>query len=83
MGDDPRAARRDGRAIDQLRPVTFERDYTVMAPGSVLVTFGQTKVLCTASVEEARPALDAGHRPRVGHRRVLHAPGFDARTGLA
>ena len=33
----------------------FERDYTVMAPGSVLVTFGQTKVLCTASVEERVP----------------------------
>ena len=46
-----RTARQDGRAIDQLRPVSFERDYTVMAPGSVLVTFGQTKVLCTASVE--------------------------------
>ena len=33
----------------------FDRDYTVMAPGSVLVTFGQTKVLCTASVEERVP----------------------------
>jgi ribonuclease PH len=52
---DPRTARQDGRAIDQLRPVSLERDYTVMAPGSVLVTFGQTKVLCTASVEERVP----------------------------
>jgi ribonuclease PH len=50
-----RTARQDGRATDQLRPVSFERDYTVMAPGSVLVTFGQTKVLCTASVEERVP----------------------------
>ena len=41
--------------MDELRPVSFERDYTVMAPGSVLVTFGQTKVLCTASVEERVP----------------------------
>ena len=48
-------ARQDGRAVDQLRPVRFDRDYTVMAPGSVLVTFGQTKVLCTASVEERVP----------------------------
>ena len=55
VSGDPRAARQDGRAIDQLRPVSFERDYTVMAPGSVLVTFGQTKVLCTASVEERVP----------------------------
>ena len=52
---DSRAARQDGRAVDQLRPVSFDRDYTVMAPGSVLVTFGQTKVLCTASVEERVP----------------------------
>ena len=55
MSGDSRTARPDGRAIDQLRPVTFERDYTVMAPGSVLVTFGQTKVLCTASVEDRVP----------------------------
>jgi ribonuclease PH len=55
VNGDPRAARQDGRAVDQLRPVRFDRDYTVMAPGSVLVTFGQTKVLCTASVEERVP----------------------------
>ncbi len=55
VSGDPRTARQDGRAVDQLRPVQFERDYTVMAPGSVLVTFGQTKVLCTASVEERVP----------------------------
>ena len=53
-GDD-RTARPDGRTVDQLRPVTFERDYTVMAPGSVLVAFGRTRVLCTASVEERVP----------------------------
>ncbi len=57
---DPRTARRDGRSVDQLRPVSFERDYTVMAPGSVLVTFGKTKVLCTASVEERVPAWMRG-----------------------
>jgi ribonuclease PH len=47
--------RRDGREPDDLRPLAFERDYTVMAPGSVLVTMGRTKVLCTASVEERVP----------------------------
>ena len=52
---DARTARGDGRALDELRPVSFERDYTVMAPGSVLVAFGQTKVLCTASVEDRVP----------------------------
>src|SRR5438093_10871956 len=45
----------DGRADDQLRPVTFERDYTEFAAGSVLVTFGKTRVLCTASIDEDIP----------------------------
>ena len=45
----------DGRADDQLRPVTFERDYTEFAAGSVLVTFGRTRVLCTASIDEDIP----------------------------
>jgi ribonuclease PH len=52
---DPRVARVDGRALDELRPVSFTRDFTVMAPGSVLATFGRTKVLCTASVEDRVP----------------------------
>ena len=47
--------RPDGRAHDALRPITFERDYTEMAAGSVLVTFGRTRVLCTASVDEGVP----------------------------
>ncbi|MCP5029080.1 MAG: ribonuclease PH [Actinomycetia bacterium] len=47
--------RPDGRANDELRPVSFERDFTVMAAGSVLVSFGQTRVLCTASVDEDVP----------------------------
>ena len=53
--NDPRALRRDGRAIDELRPVTFERDFTEFASGSVLVSMGMTKVLCTASVEDRVP----------------------------
>jgi ribonuclease PH len=47
--------RGDGRAIDELRPATFDRDFTVFAPGSVLVSMGRTRVLCTASVEERVP----------------------------
>jgi ribonuclease PH len=47
--------RPDGRADDELRAVTFERDYTEMADGSCLVTFGRTKVLCTASVDDNVP----------------------------
>ncbi len=47
--------RPDGRAPDELRPISFERDYTDMTPGSVLVTFGRTRVLCTVSIEEDIP----------------------------
>ncbi len=48
-------ARPDGRESNELRPITFERDYTEMAAGSVLVTFGRTRVLCTASIDEDVP----------------------------
>ena len=44
-------ARSDARAADQLRPVRITRGYTIHAEGSVLIEFGDTKVLCTASVE--------------------------------
>ncbi|MEQ8717646.1 MAG: ribonuclease PH [Acidimicrobiales bacterium] len=47
--------RSDGRNPDELRPIRFVRDYTEMAMGSVLVEFGRTRVLCTASVEEDVP----------------------------
>jgi ribonuclease PH len=47
--------RHDGREPDQLRPITFTRDYTELAMGSVLVEMGRTRVLCTASVEERVP----------------------------
>ncbi len=47
--------RRDGREPDDLRALAFTRDYTQFAAGSVLVEFGMTRVLCTASVEERVP----------------------------
>jgi ribonuclease PH len=47
--------RADGRRPDQARPLSFERDFTEMALGSVLVSFGRTRVLCTASVQEDVP----------------------------
>jgi ribonuclease PH len=47
--------RRDGREPDDLRPLTFTRDYTEFAAGSVLVEMGRTRVLCTASVDEKVP----------------------------
>ena len=48
-------ARADGRQPDQLRPISFQRDFTEFAAGSVLVSFGRTRVLCTASVDEDVP----------------------------
>ena len=47
--------RNDGREPDELRPLRFTRDYTELAMGSVLVEFGRTRVLCTASVEDRVP----------------------------
>jgi ribonuclease PH len=52
--------RHDGRAPDELRPVRITRGYTVHAEGSVLIEFGRTRVLCTASVEERVPPHKKG-----------------------
>ncbi len=54
------ALRADGRRPDALRPVRITRHYTMHAEGSVLVEFGHTKVLCTASVEEKVPPHQRG-----------------------
>ena len=43
------------RAVDELRPVHLELDYTMYAEGAVLISMGNTKVLCTATVEESLP----------------------------
>ena len=45
----------DGRQPNELRPMSFQRDFTEMSAGSVLVSFGKTRVLCTASVDEDVP----------------------------
>ena len=47
--------RPSGRAPDEMRTLSFEPHYTKHAEGSVLVSFGHTKVICTASVEERLP----------------------------
>ena len=70
--------RPSGRNADQLRPVTIERGFTRHAEGSVLVSFGDTRVLCTASIEERGPAwkkdggwvtAEYGMLPRATHTR--------------
>ena len=53
------------RAPDQLRPVRITRHYTRYAEGSVLIEFGHTQVLCTASIEEKVP----GHKKGSGEDR--------------
>ncbi|PPE74962.1 ribonuclease PH [Solimonas fluminis] len=67
-----------GRTPDQLRPVSIQRQFTRHAEGSVLVSFGDTRVLCTASVEERGPAwkkeggwvtAEYGMLPRATHTR--------------
>lgn len=71
----------DDRQNDQLRAVSFERHYTKYAEGSVLVSFGETKVLCTASVEAGVPrwlkgqgkgwiTAEYGMLPRATHTRT-------------
>ncbi len=73
-------SRPSGRQADQLRTVTLERGFTRHAEGSVLVSFGHTRVLCTASVENRVPAFlrgkgegwvtaEYGMRPRSTHTR--------------
>ena len=52
--------RPSGRTPDELRPITITRHYTKHAEGSVLIEFGDTKVLCNASVEEKVPGFLRG-----------------------
>ena len=70
--------RHSGRAADQLRPISITRAFTRHAEGSVLVSYGDTRVLCTASVEERGPAwkkdggwvtAEYGMLPRATHTR--------------
>ncbi len=50
----------DGRAADALRPVRFTRNFTEASPGSVLVEFGRTKILCTVSATPGAPVWQQG-----------------------
>lgn len=54
------ALRPDGRALDALRHVRLQRHYTKHAEGSVLVEFGDTKVICTASIQDKVPGFLRG-----------------------
>jgi ribonuclease PH len=84
--------RADGRPAQALRPVSFTRQYTRHAEGSVLVSFGHTRVLCTASVEERVPphkrssgegwvTAEYGMLPRATHTRSDREAARGKQTG--
>jgi ribonuclease PH len=84
--------RPSGRAPDELRPLSFERSYTRHAEGSVLVSFGDTRVLCTASVEDGVPSFlrgsaqgwvtaEYGMLPRATHTRSAREAARGKQTG--
>jgi ribonuclease PH len=84
--------RPSGRAADTLRPVTFARAFTRHAEGSVLVSFGDTRVLCTASIEDGVPGFlrgrgqgwvtaEYGMLPRATHTRSPREAAKGKQTG--
>jgi ribonuclease PH len=84
--------RPDGRAADALRAVRFTRRYTEHPEGSVLVEFGQTRVLCTASIEDGVPGFlrgkgqgwitaEYGMLPRATHTRSAREAARGKQTG--
>lgn len=84
--------RPSGRRTDELRPVNFQRGFTRHAEGSVLVEFGHTRVLCTASIEEVVPGFlrgrgqgwitaEYGMLPRATHTRSSREAARGKQTG--
>jgi ribonuclease PH len=84
--------RPSGRAPDELRAVSFQRGFTRHAEGSVLVAFGDTRVLCTASVEDGVPSFlrgssqgwvtaEYGMLPRATHTRSAREAARGKQTG--
>ena len=85
-------ARPSGRAHDELRPVRITRNFTIHAEGSVLVSFGDTRVLCTASIEDSVPGFlrgrgqgwvtaEYGMLPRATHTRSPREAAKGKQTG--
>jgi ribonuclease PH len=84
--------RRNGRAVDALREIRFTRAFTRHAEGSVLVEFGDTRVLCTASIEDGVPSFlrgkgqgwvtaEYGMLPRATHTRSPREAARGKQTG--
>ena len=68
--DSDEFVRADGRALDEMRPVRITRGFTTNPAGSVLIEYGNTRVMCTASAEQGVPRFkkDSGHRILINHR---------------
>jgi ribonuclease PH len=86
------SVRPSGRAPDELRQLSFVRGYTAHAEGSVLIGFGETRVLCTASVEDGVPSFlrgsgkgwvtaEYGMLPRATHTRSAREAARGKQTG--
>jgi len=86
------AQRPSGRAVDGLRPIAITRNYTKHAEGSVLIEFGDTKVICTASIEDKVPPFlkgkgqgwltaEYGMLPRSTHTRMDREAARGKQTG--
>ena len=69
--------RPSGREAAELRMIRFTPGYTRHAEGSVLAEFGDTRVLCTASIEDRVPPWAARQGRRLGHRGVRHVAALD------
>ena len=75
--------RTDGRACDMLRPIIFERAINRYAEGSALIRWGNTHVLCTASVDDKSAALPSRLGQRLDNGGIRDAPALDAEPHAA
>ena len=66
--------RSDGRAHDQMRPVKMTPDFITSAEGSVLIEIGNTRVICTATVDDGVPSFLKGQGKGWVTGRIRHAP---------
>ncbi len=70
--------RSDNRSPEQMRPVNIMPDFISTAEGSCLIELGNTRVICTATIEDTVPQCSAQQRQGLGHQRVRHAAALHA-----
>ena len=72
--------RSHGRSAAEHRPASVQAGFVRTATGSALISMGETRVICTASVQESVPRWMAGSGPRLADLRVRNAPRLDRRA---